>query len=245
MDAMIVVLHEERLEVVTQNDHARLSGQILELLPELADHPRRDALLIAAHRHDSGWQEEDSAPSVDDDGAPHDFLSLPTRRRLEIWRRGTERCLEQDGYAGLLVILHAARLFEESLQRSPDPDVAEELRRLGDRRDELLEELEVSPQEASEDYRWLDLVDLLSLVACNRWPGPFRKVLPRDREIQITWQGDSLRLDPFLLAGDTTFSVPQRRVEPKTFATSTDFAMTLAASSWEQRRLTLRPIAPR
>ncbi len=235
---MIVAQHAGRLELVTQTDHARFSGQILELVPELAPHPFRDELIRAAFEHDNGWQEVDSAPSVDDAGRPHDFLSLPTHRRLELWTRGTRRLVRRSPYAGLLVILHALRLLGRS---EPGPALDEVLGQLEAERDRLLEEMDLEPEAAQEDYLWLDLVDLLSLAVCNRWSRELERRLPGERTLRARLVGSTLLLDPFPLAGATTFHLSFRMVESHTFPSSVDFAMELASQPWIQRSVTLSP----
>ncbi|MEM6701883.1 MAG: DUF3891 family protein [Acidobacteriota bacterium] len=240
MDPMIVVEQERGLEIITQNDHARLAGQILELMPALASHPRRDSLILAGHLHDVGWQEIDSAPSVDAQGAPYDFLSQPTTTRLEIWQRSVQRVLDKDRHAGLLVVLHASRLYTESLRRSSDEAVRDELERLNELQDALFVELDVTADTARSDYGWLDLVDLLSLVACNRWTTPLKRQLPDGTELEICWDGDALRLEPLLLAGDTTLRVPQREFERRSFGESLEYAMALATARWKERDVPIR-----
>ena len=120
------------------------------------------------------------------------------------------------------------------------PSVEEALKRLQMQHETLLEDLAIDGAEAEEAYAWLDLVDLLSLVACNRWPTLLRRSLPDGTHLQIHWDGEALRLDPLLLAGNTTLEVPLRRLERQTFGRSLDYAMALARASWQVRDLPIR-----
>src|SRR5690606_41437469 len=82
------------LALVCQSDHARLAADLLALfrLPELAAHPRRDALLRAVADHDNGWWEGDAAPRADPaTGAPSAFLGAPDRQRRALWARWIAR----------------------------------------------------------------------------------------------------------------------------------------------------------
>ena len=64
---MIVVPEGATLLLVTQPDHAHLSGELLSLWRAggLPENPRRADLLFAAREHDNGWREADAAPRWD------------------------------------------------------------------------------------------------------------------------------------------------------------------------------------
>src|SRR5262245_37751022 len=107
---MIVVHDGDGLLLVTQNDHAHFSGELLSLWRDdgLTEDPRRADIVFAAREHDNGWREADAVPRVDvASGEPFGFLSLPAPDRIEIWRRGIARYREDQPYAALLVHQHA------------------------------------------------------------------------------------------------------------------------------------------
>jgi hypothetical protein len=110
---MIVVDDGDSLLLVTQNDHAHFSGELLSLWRDdgLPDNPRRQEIVFAARVHDNGWREADAAPRVDPStGEPYGFLSLPAPDRVEIWRRGIGRYRSERPYAALLIHQHAIAL---------------------------------------------------------------------------------------------------------------------------------------
>ncbi len=234
---MIVVPEETSYLFVTQSDHARFAGELLALwrADGLPYHPRRDDLLFAAREHDNGWREADAAPRWDAArGRPHDFTSLPVRDRREVWERGTARYAAGRPYAALLITRHARQLFAE---RRGDPEWERLLAVLDDLEAELLAATGAAAEELAGDYRWVDLTDLASLAACNRWRDPFRRHGVAGRVAD-----GALALDPFPLAGATTFTVPCRRIPRRAYAGDADLGGELAAARWDS--LTIRVVPP-
>ena len=233
---MIVVEERAELLLITQPDHARLAAQLLSLWhrPELREHPRRDLLIGAVREHDNGWLEADAAPRIDrSTGRPHDFRSLPGEPRRELWRRGVERFSNESPYIALLAAAHAIELHRG---RGDDPEWAAFLARLGERRGELLETVELDTAELAADYRWLELADALSLAVCCRTTTPVVRggltARPNDGELEI---------EPFPLAGATTFEIPCRRIADRRYAGEADLARALGSARWTRLAVRCRP----
>jgi Protein of unknown function (DUF3891) len=237
MGAMIVVPEGPHLLLVTQPGHAWLSGEILSLwrADGLPGHPRRGELLFAAREHDNGWREADSAPRCDPERKrPYDFLSIPREDRIAIWERGTARYSGEHPYAALLVTRHALVLHRDRRgQEAWEPFLAylSELER------GLAEEAGVLEEEVASDYRFLDLADLISLAACNRWKEPFER-----HGVRGEVRGNTVHLDPFPLAGATTFAVPCRRIPNRPYRGDADLGSELAAARWEETAVRIAEI---
>jgi hypothetical protein len=229
---VIVVREESAYLFVTQPDHARFAGELLSLwrADGLPYHPRREDLLFAAREHDNGWREADAAPRWDAARErPHDFTTLPARDRREIWERGAARFAAARPYAALLITRHALQLFAE---RRGDPEWEGLLGFLDDLEAELLAATGAAAAEVAADYHWVDLTDLASLAACNRWPEPFRR-----HDVAGRFAGGALALDPFPLAGATTFTIPCRRITRRAYAGDADLGGELAAAHWETQKV--------
>ena len=238
---MIVTPVDGGLRVVTQNDHAHLAAAILALwhADGLPQHPRRRELLFAAREHDNGWRETDSAPFCDTEtGRPHDFLSLPHDERRRIWHRGPARYVEREPWAAVLITRHA-----QHLHRTYQGD--ESWRTLfaewDERVDKLCEELSYGPDEVEADYRWIDLSDTLSLAVCAGWgvvtPMSLEcrgyRVEPlagvdKINEISV----NEIRVEPFPLAGATTFEVACRTIPDRRYRSAVDLGTELASARW-------------
>lgn len=233
---MIVTATESGWRCITQPDHAHLSRELLALWRDdhLPDHPRREALLDAVLEHDNGWREADAAPRLHSSEArPHDFVSHPDQDRLEVWRRGIERYSVERPYVAVLILEHALYLHGN---RRGSAAWDEFLCELEARRDELATAAGVDLLTLHSDYRWLHIVDLLSLAVCADWRAPFERWGIRGR-----WRPDTLEISPFPLAGTTHFSVPCRRLPRGEYASDSAVSVALAACSW--RRFTFR-VAP-
>ena len=108
---MIIRRDGQGLLAITQPDHARLAGVFAESWRGGAG----GSLVAASHHHDDGWIDWEKAPTVDDHGRPHDFLTIPMDDRVAVYRRGIDLLATTDRAAGLLTSLHFGRLLAEGL----------------------------------------------------------------------------------------------------------------------------------
>jgi hypothetical protein len=233
---MIVVPQGSMLLLVTQPDHAHLSGELLALwrAGDLPAHPRRDDLLFAAREHDNGWREADAAPRWDAErGRPHDFTTLPRQERIEIWERGTCRFAAERPYAALLITRHALNLFGG---RRGEEGWDAFLDFLADFERGLREETWATREEVEGDYPPIDLADLISLAACIQRREPVER-----HGVRIVPADDGVRLDPFPLAGATTFRLPCRRIPARSYRGDADLGGELAAARWEELSVRISP----
>ncbi len=238
---MIIDRHAGRLRLVTQSDHAHLASQFLRLWRRdgLPEHPRREALLFATAEHDNGWREADAAPRVDrTTGRPHDFRSLPSPDRIDIWNRGVQRHEGDRPDAALLITEHALTLFGGRDGTDGWHDVLEGWRA---HRAALLETLEVSPEQSKQDHVWLDLADALSLACAAGWSEPFHR---HGYDARVLDDGDALttmRIAPFPFAGATRFRLPCRQLEDRGYTSDVDLGVAVASARWRERTIRLVP----
>jgi hypothetical protein len=238
---MIVVPDATTFLVITQPDHAHLAAEILALwrLGGVPGHPRRDDLLFAAREHDNGWREADAAPRWSSgSGRPHDFTTLPQADRIEIWERGTCRFATERPYAALLITRHARTLFGG---RRGEEGWDGLLDFLADFERGLVEETGAAENELAADYRWLDLADQISLAACARRHEPVARHGFRIEPLPGGGDGAALGLDPFPLAGATTFRVGCRRIPARDYRGDADLGGELAAARWQELRVRITP----
>lgn len=239
---MIVFPLADRLLLVNQIDHAAFAAELLSLWRSdgLPENPRRQALLRGTREHDNGWAEADSAPRRRPEGGPHEFRSIPGDLRLEIWNRGVERRAKNDPEAAVYVVRHALELHR-GYQTADTTDAATAgsvdwdgtLARWQSLEGELCERLRLAEDDLSADYRFLFLADTLSLAACLRWSEP---VECRGTTMRVEPVNDlrvDLHVEPFPLAGSTTFKMRCRIVPDRTFTSDTDLAMEMASARWQ------------
>ncbi len=100
--------------LISQVDHARLSGQLAEhwgageVVPLVA----RDELLWAITHHDDGWSEWEQTPGVEaDTGRPRSFTEMDVADGLEIWSRSITGAAEHGALAGYVVAGHFCALL--------------------------------------------------------------------------------------------------------------------------------------
>lgn len=248
---MIIAAVNGRLRAVTQSDHAHLAAAILGLwrTDGLPHADARDALLYAAREHDNGWREYDAAPRVGRDGRPRGFRSIPSQDRRDLWARGVLRHREAHPLATLLIVEHARTLHAEHRQ---DADWAPLLASWDRLRSELMEACDVSADRLAATYHWIQLTDSISLALAERWTEPTtvrgvtlipRPGLPPGAAASGTAATDSLVLDPFPLAGTTTFKLSSRTIEDRHYTHDGDLAVALAVARWQEVGVRLAPAA--
>jgi hypothetical protein len=233
---VILAAEPPDLILTTQSDHAHFAAELLGLwrADGLPRHPRRADLLFAVREHDNGWREADAAPEVDPaSGRPRDFLTHPFAARREIWERGVRRYAQERPYAAALIAEHGLQVHRD---RGPEADWREFLEELEGQKNELLEAAGASEAELAADYPFLQLADTASLAACAAWAAPFTAA-----GVRGSVAGAELRLDPFPLAGPTTFQVACRRISDRPYAGALDLTGTLASARWERRPLRVTP----
>jgi hypothetical protein len=227
--------------VVRQADHARLAGELLRLarIPELAEHPWRDALLRAAAEHDNGWWEEDAAPRLDPaTGGPLDFRAISDVPRREIWRRGAERYAGEAPAVAALVAGHALRLASQATGAEWEAFRAE----LAVRRDAWLEAAAMSPDDAREADRWLAAADALALAVAAGDPA-LLPAAPWRAELEVDGTRIELRLGPFPFAGATRVALPVRRLAATRHDSAVALGVALATSPGLNVFVRLAPLA--
>jgi hypothetical protein len=212
-------------QVVLQIDHEDLSGAFARAWRDQS--ARHGSLAIAAARHDDGWAVWERAPVVEaESGRPVNFLDVDISSHLAFYRACIAAVTEHDPYAGLLVSMHGAGIYQQRYGRDPALGLsraaaAQELV------DEFVAEQEdgyegrvaaagVSDDERWRDYELLQLYDRLSLYFCMR-------DVEGDGAEPVELQGYTLellapwrvRMDPYPFAESPASFELVRRLMPK------------------------------
>ena len=166
---MIVRTRDDRVQLITQPDHAHLARAFMEPCQTLATRPRRDAILHAIAEHDNGWAEEDAAPTVNPDtGHVVDFVSAPLNLRHRVWPRGIER-LANDPWAAALVAQHAITVYDRYRSSSDWTSFFDQMATM---RDAMQRASGLPIEDLIDDYAFVRLADLISLTFCAGWTDP-------------------------------------------------------------------------
>jgi hypothetical protein len=98
--------------LITQDDHARLSGRMAEHLgnERFATPVPRKQVIDGIALHDCGWPVHDEQPTLNTDGLPLHVLESPMPIATRVWSESARRASEADPYTGLLVSLHVLAL---------------------------------------------------------------------------------------------------------------------------------------
>lgn len=154
------------LTLITQPDHARLARRIMERCVPLSSRPRRDAILHAIGEHDNGWTEEDAAPVADAaTGAIADFVGIALEVRHRVWPRAVAR-LAPDPWAAALVAQHAITIYDRF---RGDAAWTAFFAQMESARGAMVQAAGLTVPELLDDYPFVRLGDLVSLVFCTGW----------------------------------------------------------------------------
>jgi hypothetical protein len=244
---VIVQERDGGLLLFRQTDHALLSGAFADawgndVIPPLE---RRDALLVAAARHDDGWFEWELAPKLNKDGEPIDFIHIPVAEHVALYRRGIDLVEDEDPYAGFVASLHGERLYTRPFYPGMDPRIEHlegttlELATAyvegeRSRQQRLLAAIDGTgvKEQADEAWRLLQVWDRLSLLVCMQALAsePDQKLPPiasTDGDVQIfvrgTKDGDLL-CDPYPFGMEPApFVIEAFRTDRKQWGSEVDF----------------------
>jgi hypothetical protein len=233
---MIIRRDGEGLLAIAQPDHARVAGVFAEAWRDGAG----PSLVFASYHHDDGWIDWEKAPTIDDRGRPHHFLTIPMDDRVAVYRRGIELLATTDRAAGLLTSLHFGRLLAEGLEalegdarRTAEDFLAEQStweaqtgRQLGE------------PEGVEADYRVLRTVDYLSLLLCMR---PLNELDgPSLTTMTLRIEGQRVILDPYPFdADELTVTVAARVLPATTFDDGETYRSALAGAPVRELSWTL------
>ena len=224
---------------ISQPEHARLAGAMAGAWgrpPFLPPVPRTEVLRAVAE-HDNGWAEWEAAPGLDPTaGGPFHFIEMPVADHLAIWRRGVQRMLERNPYAGLLVSMHGAALMRFRLDpaaRTPEAEraavrtfLAEQERLQAALRQGLAMRSRyreaVASARLTANFRILQFLDALSLLLCcgarerQTFTGVPLGEGQRRTEIEFTPDAEGATLTPYPFTADPARLAATGRLLPST-----------------------------
>ena len=219
---MIVRRIDDRLQLITQPDHAQLAGRIMAGCGPLRTHPRRGSILRAVAEHDNGWAEEDANPVVNaETGEIVDFIQASAAARQRVWPRGVGRLFD-DPWAAALVAQHATTVYDRFRGDPAWKAFFEEMTVL---RDDHLERSGRSLEELTEDYGFVRLGDLISLAFCGGWSEEHRF-----GEWTVKGSGDTVLVQPDPFGDAMPIEIIAREIPARAFRSDQDLRDALTAA---------------
>lgn len=268
--AMIILEQGDQLILIRQTDHAFLAGFFAQEWGNgVFEKPQPfESFCLACAEHDNGWNEWELQPSIDPKTRlPYTFASIPTDEHIGLYQRGIERLVKADHYAGLLVSMHAAMLYDRARAtipgfsskyiRSTESQLVndfvqrlrlQQLRLKVDIRANAALKPFVEENHIKANFARLEALDRLSLYFCL---GPslntgIEAVPTNDHGGEADFElrpegGNVVTLYPFPFRRETLeVSVLARRVPKRVYADDLDFRKTLALSPFYAIQYTLR-----
>ena len=225
---MIIRTTGDTLVLIRQNDHAAMAADLMArwTAAGLPESPRREAILAATRAHDNGWVEEDDQTIVEG-GLPVDFIRAPAAVKQRVWFRAIEPLSQREPRVAALIAQHALTVYPTF---RTDAEWSDFFERMIDLRTELLARCDEAAAAAIlEDYQFVRLGDLLSLLFCTETSAPVDYAGYR-----LSYGGRTLTVSPDPFGGASVpFSVPGRRVQRRPYESAADFRAAVAAAPVE------------
>ena len=266
---MIIQEQSDQLILIRQTDHAMLSGFLARALgnKNFSRPEPFESFCLAAAEHDNGWNEWELIPQLDlKTFTPYNFMSIPTEEHIALYQRGIERVVRADRYAGLLVSMHCAGLYDRTratmpgfsakyVKSSEAPLVSDFLQRL--RLQQLRLKVDLRADPIFKDYadeaklqanlQRLEALDRLSLYFCLApLDGSTIDAVPTngsggEADWDLQPAGNSLvTLKPYPFQKDPLhISILARRVPKRAYADETEFHKILAQAQYFAIKFTL------
>ena len=102
----------DHFRLITQHDHALLSGQLAQQIgnPDFDKPQPYDAVIDGISLHDAGWPLHDDQPTINRNHLPLDVFETTREIGLTVWSESVKRASDAGDYQGLLVSLHVLAL---------------------------------------------------------------------------------------------------------------------------------------
>ncbi|MGG3469761.1 DUF3891 family protein [Neobacillus pocheonensis] len=117
---MIIRERDHSYIMITQHDHAKISGEIVRNWKEkyFEGIDRKEEVVLGIFEHDRGWIEPDAAPLWNrNKQKPYSFMDFPLDLKVEFYKKGINEVEKMSLYASLLCSLH----YVSFLQYEEDP----------------------------------------------------------------------------------------------------------------------------
>jgi hypothetical protein len=267
---MIIQVQGDQLVLIRQTDHAALAGFFArEWGNDVFARPEPfESVRLAAEEHDNGWSEWELEPRVDPQTfTPYSFMSIPTEEHMALYQRGIERVVRKDHYAGLLVSMHCAGLYDRTratipgfsakyVKASESQIVSEFMQRLKLQQLRLKVDLRANPatKELAEEkslqanLQCLEALDRLSLYFClSPVEGATIDGVPQDkRGKEVDWElrpgeKNSVTLSPYPFRREPLpISILARRIPKRRYADDFDLQRALSNVPYYAIQYTLK-----
>lgn len=259
---MLVRDRKDSWQLVLQPDHADLSGQLAEAWggDGFAPPAHRESMVLAATRHDDGWGVWDRRPGWDAErGRPRAFLDVPVPVHLAFYRACIAAVTEEDRYAGMMISMHGAGIYNGRYGTQPSlgltdqarhADLVEEfVREQEERYRAISAELGVPDDERWTNYKLLQMYDRLSLYFCLKDAeigeadevGPAPTADGEDVTLALRPVGPwSVRMSPFPFAqSPARFTLVRRLLPKRGYASNDELRRDLAGLAPETIEITI------
>lgn len=165
--------------LITQHDHALLSGQIMAHWgnDNFVKPKPYDEVLFAVRVHDSGWKDWDAQPKVNpENGYPANFTEMSPYDQSVIWSKCYRPYSREHSYAAALIALHFSKFNRSNLKKDPYNKQLELLQI--DMKEVVSKELGFNisntnsdkiPEDIRVNLKILQIGDIISLTLCHGW----------------------------------------------------------------------------
>ncbi|MFE5320075.1 DUF3891 family protein [Paenibacillus sp. NPDC056579] len=232
---MIVRETEKHFIMITQVDHAALSGDMAShFVPSVfGDDSCVEDVLYAIYEHDRSWLRLDDTPIWNDRAAaPYSFMDYPELPKLVLYRFGVDEIEQKNEYAALLCSRHFASFYPQAATMAKE--YGEFVQYEQARQQRIINKLRLTSDSlVNRHFRLLQLCDSLSLYICLNEPGVskeqehpwYRNGIngseklfdpTDDRKLMAQWTDEeTVQLSPFPFRTPFTAALRYKRIDKR------------------------------
>jgi hypothetical protein len=170
-------LDADRYLLISQPDHAKLSGEMAARFDTSVLPPIEDSIVKAIGVHDDGWQQIpfernlEGEPALRTDGRPQSFMQVSVPESLSSWSGSIQAGHEVGELGEYMVSAHFSRIGRMRLEMYNDTPADRQklqvfVRNEEDRQKQLSGRLKHTEKQLAEYVDLLQFCDVLSLYLC-------------------------------------------------------------------------------
>jgi hypothetical protein len=252
---MIIRETEHNFIMISQQDHARFSGDVaIHLKKQFSiNDPHYQDALVAVYEHDRSWIRLDETPIWNDKkSVPYSFDDYPLLPKVIMYQRGLDEVEAINEYAGLICSLHYSlfKAFQNTKQIDCQQFYSHELQR----QERIKQKLNLTDNEnIVKHFRLLRLCDDISLYVCLNHPGSnkvsehpwFHEGFPHSERFNVedgsqplaaSWLNNQvIRIHPSPFENDFSAKLKLKRVS-KELVRNSGIADAYKITKWEEQR---------
>ena len=179
---MIVRNQGDSFVMITQHDHAQISGDVAKKWLQYNFYQTTNSgdVVFAIYNHDCSWIPLDNNPQWNDTlDEPYTFITYPIEKKLKAYRLGIDKIERKNVYSALLCSLHYCSFLKSSTVNN-NKIISDFIKTENNRQEKIKKKLNIHRKDIKRDLTLLQFCDNISLYLCLNKEGSLK-------EDEVSW----------------------------------------------------------